>query len=204
VLTLVYLALALLGCGYVIVANLLGHATDAADGTGSDAQADGQEATYGVDHGGHGSVAAGDGGGAEFHFPFFSPLAIATLFGAFGGFGLIAKHGFGAGDAASLAIAGPAALAMSYAVTYAAWRLVKGSTGSSQIRSRELEGAAGEVVTPIPAGGIGEVTAIVGGQRFTAPAREASGGALPRGALVRVEHYGGSTMVVTSRQQSTA
>jgi membrane protein implicated in regulation of membrane protease activity len=200
VLTLVYLALALMGCGYVLVASFLGHFSDVGgseshgDGAGSDV-----ESTYGVDHGGHGSASAGGADGAIFHFPFFSPLALATLFGAVGGFGLIAKYGFGAGDGMSLAVAGPAALATSYAVTYAAWRVVRSSSGSSQIRPQELAGAMGEVTTPIPAGGMGEVSAIVRGQRFTAAAREASGGALPRGTIVRVEQFGGSTLIVTAR-----
>lgn len=173
-LTLVYLVLALLGCGYVIVATFLGHLADAGDGDSG---------------GGHGHA-------GEFHFPFFSPLAIAALFGALGGFGLIAKYGFRVGDGMSLALAGPAALVTSYVVTYLTWRLARSSTGSSQIRTADLAGAAGEVVTPIPAGGMGEVTVIVRGQRFTAPARAAAGNALPRGAMVTVEQYSGSTMVV--------
>lgn len=205
-LTLVYLALALLGCGYVLVASFLGHLTDVGGaeshaGTPGDLGAD-VTATYGIDHGGHGSASAGAADGAAFHFPFFSPLALATLFGAVGGFGLIAKYGFDAGDAMSLAVAGPAALATSYAVTYAAWRVVRSSSGSSQIRPHELAGAVGEVVTPIPAGGIGEVTALVRGERFTASAREASGGALPRGTIVRVAQFAGSTLIVTAREQA--
>ena len=200
-LTLVYLVLALLGCGYVIVASLLGHLTDAGDsGHAPDAQADGGAAAYGIDDGGHGSVIAGAGGAAEFHFPFFSPLALATLFGALGGFGLIAKYGLEVGDAASLAIAGPAALATSYAVTYASWRVVRSSSGSSEIRAQEITGTTGEVITPIPAGGLGEVSTMVRGQRFTAAAREASGGALPRGTVVTVEQFGGSTLIVTARK----
>lgn len=177
-LTLVYLVLALLGCGYVIVATLLGHLMDAGDGDGGD---------------GHGHA-------GEFHYPFFSPLALAALFGALGGFGLIAKYGFRVGDGVSLAIAGPAALFTSYLVTYGTWRLARSSTGSSQIRTADLTGAVGEVVTPIPAGGLGEVTVMVEAQRFTAPARAASGDALPRGTIVIVEHYSGSTMVVTARK----
>ena len=70
----------------------------------------------------------GMSGAAAFTSPFFSPLALATLFGALGGFGLIAKHGFDASDATSLAVAGPAALGTSYLVTCAAWRLIRSST----------------------------------------------------------------------------
>jgi membrane protein implicated in regulation of membrane protease activity len=199
VLTLVYIALAIVGCGYVLFASFLGHLDGGPSDSGPDA-ADAGEQAYGIEHGGHGSVTAGNGAGASFTVPFFSPLALATFFGALGGFGLIAKYGTGVGDAVSLAIAGPAALLIAYAVTYGAWRVMRSSTGSSQIRSQDLAGAAGEVVTPIPAGGLGEVTAMVGGQRFTAPARESGGGALPRGTMVTVEHFSGSTLIVTPRQ----
>jgi membrane protein implicated in regulation of membrane protease activity len=205
VLTLVYLTLALLGCGYVIVASFLGHVTDAGgdDASAADGHADGAEhVSYGIEHGGQGSVSAGGAEAAAFHFPFFSPLAIATLFGALGGFGLIAKYGLEVGDAASLAIAGPAALATSYAVTYASWRVVRSSSGSSEIRAQEITGTIGEVITPIPAGGLGEVSTMVRGQRFTAAAREASGGALPRGTVVTVEQFGGSTLIVTARKSA--
>jgi hypothetical protein len=52
------------------------------------------------------------------------------------------------------------------------------------------------VITPIPAGGIGEVAAIVKGQRFSGPAREQDGREVPRGAHVRVKAMVGTTLVV--------
>ncbi|HSF03793.1 MAG TPA: NfeD family protein, partial [Solirubrobacterales bacterium] len=196
-----YIAFAVLGCGYVLVTALLGHFMDAFDGGGDghgapDAGGHGAE-SYGVDAGGHGSVSAHDAGVAAFHFPFFSPLALATLVGAIGAFGLIAKHGFRAGDTVSLLVSLPAAFATAYAVTYAGWRLVQGSRGSSAIRLAELVGAPAEVLTPIPAGGLGEVAAVVAGQRYAGPAREAEGREVPRGAVVTVVRVIGSTLVVS-------
>lgn len=196
-LTIVYLALAILGCGYVVLATVLGHGVDAGGGaevghgTVSDAAG-----SYGVESSGHGSVTADVAAASAFHFPLFSPLALATLFGATGGFGLIAKAGFGVSDTVSLFIALPAALITAYAVTYASWRVTRSSIGSSEIRTRELVGASGEVVTPIPTGGVGEVLVLVGGQRFTNAAREVNGGDLPRGATVVVRHMGGTTLFV--------
>jgi membrane-bound ClpP family serine protease len=52
------------------------------------------------------------------------------------------------------------------------------------------------VITPIPKDGLGEVAALVGGQRYTAPAREAQGREVPRGAQVRVLKMVGSTLLV--------
>lgn len=195
----------MLGGGYVLLAVLLGHAHfgdgghvphgHAGDHGGHHSGEDAAQVHYGA--GGHGTASAGHAAAPSFHFPFFSPLALATLFGALGAWGLIAKQGFGASDPTSLVVAAPAAVATAYLVTYAGWRLVVGSTGSSQIRLDDLAGAPAEVLTPIPAGGVGEVAAMVKGQRFTGPAREADGKEVPRGAPVTVKGMVGATLVVT-------
>lgn len=215
-LTLVYLALAVLGCGYIVVSGFLGHLFEFSDsgpaghagdaggghgghdnGGGHDADHAGEHAvSYGLDGSGHGTATADAGGIGEFHFPFFSPLALATLFASIGAFGIIAKHGFGVRDATSLALALPAALATSYAVTYVGWRIVRGARASSVIRLADLRGALAEVTTPIPAGGLGEAVALVGGQRYSAPAREETGREVPRGAAVTVVGMLGPTLLV--------
>ena len=152
---------------------------------------------YGVQGGGHGKVSASEGATTSFHFPLFSPLALATLFSAVGAYGLIAIHGFGAGEGRSLAVAVPAAFATAYLVTYIGWRLVSTSRGSSAIRLADLAGAQAEVITPIPAGGIGEVAALVDGQRYAGPAREENGQEVPRGARVTVKGLVGTTLVIS-------
>jgi membrane protein implicated in regulation of membrane protease activity len=141
-------------------------------------------------------VAASGGAAAAFHFPFFSPLALATLSAALGGLGLIARHGLGLRDGTSLLVAAPGALALTYVVTYASWRLVSGSRGSSALRDDDFAGVPAEILTPIPAGGVGEATAMVRGERFTAPAREVRGRAVPRGARITVVRRIGFTLEV--------
>jgi membrane protein implicated in regulation of membrane protease activity len=149
-----------------------------------------------VDGSGHGAVHADAAVDAGFRFPFFSPLALAAFAGALGAFGLIARLGLGLDDWASLLVAVPAGMATSYAASYAGWKVMSGAEASSQIRSADLEGARAEVLTPIPGGGLGEVAALVNGQRFTASAREAEGREVPRGAHVTVVQMVGSTLVV--------
>jgi membrane protein implicated in regulation of membrane protease activity len=220
VLTLMFIAFAVLGCGYVVVSAFLGHLGDFGHSGGDDsggAHGDGHQADggaegghhahaeavhghYGLESAGHGSASADTAGAASFHFPFFSPLAVATLLAALGGYGLIAQHGFGASDAASILAAIPLALVTAYAVTYAGWKLAAGSRGSSVIRLEQLRGAAAEVTVPIPAGGVGEAAALLaGGHRFTAPAREAEGREVPRGTAVTVVSLLGTTLVVANR-----
>jgi hypothetical protein len=199
VLTLTYVVFLALGCGYVALMLLLGHGHFGDMGGGGGHHADvGASSTYGVDGGGHGSVSADAGGAGAFHFPLFSPLALATLLGAIGAWGLIALKGFDTSETGSLVFAVPAALLTAYGISYLGWRIVSGSRGTSQIRLVDLEGARGEVTTPIPAGGIGEVAAMVNGQRFSGPARAADGQAVTRGTLVTVRSMVGGTMVVSA------
>ena len=187
----------MVGCGYVLVSVLLGHGDFGGHGDSGGHDAGGEaHMDYGVDGGGHGTASTG-AGGAEFHFPFFSPLALSTLFGSVGALGLIALHGLKLSGPLSLAVAFPAALVATYLVTYLGWKLASSSKGSSQIRLVDLEGALAEVITPIPAQGIGEVAAMVSGQRYTAPAREEQGRDVARGAQVKVKAMVGTTLVVT-------
>ncbi len=205
-LTLTYILFAAGGCLYVLVAAFLGHASDfvdfghaghfghAHDVSGHQDHSGGDR--YGVSGGGHGTASTGTIGHPVFHFPFFSPLALATLVAAIGGFGLLGKYGVGLSDGASLLFALPAAFLAAYGITYTGFRLVSGSRASSLIRTDQLTGAAAEVTAPIPAGGVGEALALVAGQRYAAPAREADGGALPRGAAVTVVGMAGPTLLV--------
>jgi membrane protein implicated in regulation of membrane protease activity len=208
-LTLTYILFAAAGCLYVLIAAFLGHASDFVDFGHAGHVHAGQDAgghagpdhghggaRYGVQGGGHGTASTGTVGHPVFHFPFFSPLAIATLIAAIGGFGLIGKHGLGLSDGGSLLLAVPAALATAYGVTYAGFRLVSGARASSVIRMDQIAGSLAEVTAPIPAGGVGEALAMVGGQRYAAPAREVNGGAVPRGAAVTVVGMAGPTLLV--------
>jgi membrane protein implicated in regulation of membrane protease activity len=202
-LTLTYIGLAVLGCGYLAVAVLMGHlfefsgGSDAhaghADAAGADHAA---QMDYGVDASGHGTAAAGGHGPAAFHFPFFSPLALATLFACIGAYGLISKFGLKVADTPSLLISIPAAFVTAYVVTYLSWRIMSSSRGSSAIRLQDLIGCPAEVITPIPRDGVGEVATLVAGQRFTAPARESEGREVPRGAQVTVLRMSGTTLLV--------
>jgi membrane protein implicated in regulation of membrane protease activity len=196
-LTLTYILFAAAGCLYVLIAAFLGHVSDFVDfGHAGHVHAGHDGAPYGVSGGGHGNAATGTVGHPVFHFPFFSPLALATLIAAIGAYGLIGKYAVGLQDVGSLFLAVPAALVTAYGVTYAAFRLVADSRASSVIRMDQIAGSPAEVTAPIPAGGVGEAVALVAGQRYAASAREVDGGALPRGATVIVVGMAGPTLLV--------
>ncbi len=202
-LVLGYIVLAVVGAGYVLISMLLGHVADfgshdaggdAGGDVGSDAHTAGGD--YGVDQAGHGHVTAGDGIAPAFHFPFFSPLALATFFASVGGLGLVSRFGMRLSDGPSLLFAVPGAIVVTYLVTWLAWRVATGSRGTSTIRGDRLAGVPAEILTPIPAGGVGEAAALVDGQRFAGPAREVDGREVPRGANVTVVRLSGSTLLV--------
>ncbi len=198
-LVLGYMVLAVLGAGYILVSMLLGHLVDVgAQDPGAHAGADVHSASadYGVEHGGHGDATAGDGVAPSFHFPFFSPLALATLSASIGGMGLVGRFGLRLADAPSLLFAVPAALVVTYLVTWVTWKVALGSRGTSTIRAEQLAGASAEILTPIPAGGVGEAAASVAGQRFSGPAREIDGREVPRGTPVTVVRMSGGTLIV--------
>jgi membrane protein implicated in regulation of membrane protease activity len=198
-LVLGYMVLAALGAGYILVSMLLGHLVDVgAQDPGAHAGADVHSGggDYGVEHSGHGNATAGDGVAPAFHFPFFSPLALAALAGSIGGLGLVGRFGFKLADGPSLLFAVPAALVVTYLVTWMTWKVAMSSVGTSTIRADRLAGVPAEILTPIPAGGVGEAAALVDGQRFAGPAREVDGREVARGTPVTVVRLSGSTLVV--------
>ncbi len=198
-LVLGYVLLAVVGAGYILVSMLLGHLVDVGShdpGAHAGADVHTASADYGVAHSGHGNATAGDGVAPIFHFPFFSPLALATLSAAIGGLGLVARFGTKVGDLESLLLAVSGALVITYLVTWATWKVAMGSRGTSTIQAEQLAGAAAEILTPIPAGGVGEAAATVAGQRFAGPARELDGREVPRGTPVTVVRLSGSTLIV--------
>jgi membrane protein implicated in regulation of membrane protease activity len=198
-LTLIYLILAGMGCFYIAASFLLGHGESGGHhghDAGGDAGGDGD--------GGHGhddAHSGEDGAWAKAASPlrsFLSPMAVAMLFAGVGGWGLVAQHAVGLGPS-SLLLALPLGLLTAIGVVNATARLARSSQSpGDEIRMEQFFGAAGEVITPIPAGGVGEVAAIVGGQRYAGPAREIEGRAVPRGTLVTVVEKVGPTLVVTA------
>ncbi len=206
-LTLTYIVLAVAGCGYIVVSALVGQLFDFGDSSGhaADGGADaghGHGGDYGFDGAGHGKVAATDAAGASFQFPFFSPLALATLFASFGAYGLIALFGLKVSGGTSVAVAAPAAFGTAWLVTFVGWKLVQGSRANTMIRLADLTGVLAEVTVPIPAGNVGEVLALVRGQRYSNAAREASGREVARGATVKIVGMAGTTLVVETLSQS--
>jgi len=129
----------------------------------------------------------------------FSPTVITTFITAFGGFGIIfyelpvTKSPFLSAPLATIC-----ALGMSGVVLWLLRQIFTRTQSSSESKVGDLVGVVAHIITPIPENGVGEIAYVAGGSRYTAPAREEKGLAVPSGRAVKVVRIIGSQFYVTS------
>ena len=121
-----------------------------------------------------------------------SGTVLATFITGFGGGGTIAHYllewpllgGLLAATVTGVVLAGTA---------FAVLELLFSHTqAGSEFQAEDVVGRTAEVITPIPAQGIGEIAYVVKGQRIRAAARAVGGEALAKGALVEIERMLGA------------
>ena len=71
------------------------------------------------------------------------------------------------------------------------------SQSSSESHVAQLAGTEAGVISPIPENGVGEIAYVVGGTRYTAPARMENGAAVANGKLVKITRVVGTQFYVT-------
>jgi membrane protein implicated in regulation of membrane protease activity len=153
--------------------------------------------------GGHDSIGAGGHADAGFDsdgvpgITFFSPTVLASFITAFGGFGLIFSE---IHATSSVWLHAPisfiAAMSVSLSVLWLMNKIFRATEGSSEGRVAKLIGQTAAIVSPIPANGVGEISYEQAGSRYTAPARDEKGGAIPNGRTVKITRIVGSQFYV--------
>jgi membrane protein implicated in regulation of membrane protease activity len=134
-------------------------------------------------------------GEADFGGPsLFSVRTMAAFLTAFGVGGIVGRY-YGLSHPAASGV-GVAAGAVMAGIVYQFARLLYSQQASSELHMTSLVGRTAEVSIAIPAGGIGQVSLSVGGERSEHIARAAAGGALPRGAEVVITGLRGDSVVV--------
>lgn len=129
------------------------------------------------------------------HISPFSPVVVSIFLVSFGGTGLAVVQMFD-WRYASLAVAAPSGFVMA-AMTFAFFNKVFQATqSSSEPNVQEMKGKEAEVITPIPADGLGEIAYVRRGSRFTAAARSDSGVAIQSRSVVTVTRIVGNTYYV--------
>ncbi|HKT05849.1 MAG TPA: NfeD family protein [Rugosimonospora sp.] len=139
----------------------------------------------------HGGQVGGPGGGFELTLP-----AIAGFLGAFGFSGAIVATLVGGGALAAV-LAVVVGLVVAVPAAWLAGRLLTAALNmatDATLTSADLIGATGVVVTPVPAGGYGEVRLAVAGQQIKFNAR--ADGPLPRGTRIFVIEVPSPTSVL--------
>lgn len=203
-----YIVCIVVGFGYLAVSFLLGHVGGDHGGIG---HADGGHGLDAHDlhdvgtHDYHGHAAEGklvaQGGqhGQGAYVGPWSPLVLATFVFFFGAAGYLFSGG-------ALADWGyysllPAAASGFVLAAMAVWTLntvfIK-TEGSSEPGRRELIGRQATVTVPIHPGGMGQVSYIARGTKFTAPARILGEQAADRNTLVTITRIDGGTFVVAA------
>ena len=125
---------------------------------------------------------------------FLSMRVMAAFTTAFGVGGVIGRY-YELSHVAASGVGVAVGLTMA-TVVWQFGRLLHSQQASSEVRMVELVGQPGLTTIAIPAGGSGEVTVTVRGERSAHIARSSDGGAIPRGTDVIVRSVGGDTIVV--------
>lgn len=125
-----------------------------------------------------------------------SMIAIASFVTSFGAFGLVTAMG-GAGTLLSLLAALVGGLIFGIAAQVF-FLYILSPTISSEVRQAQLIGHAGEITTPVPENGVGQMALIAEGSRMLYSARSADQGVkIARGTPVRIERIVGNVAYVT-------
>ena len=170
-----YLCLLVLGLLYAFVSGVLGWLSDLGD------------ADIHLDASGH-----LDAGGPH---P-VSGTTVATFITGFGGGGVVAHYGLGWPLLGGLGLALGGGLVVA-AAAYGVLELIfKQTQAGGEFAVEQMVGRSCEVITPIPADGMGEIAYQVKGQREVAAARAVDGAPIAKGRLVVIERVSASTVYV--------
>lgn len=166
--TLVFVALALVGLLFLVFSMFVGHDVDAGDLDG---------------HHGPG---------------FFSLRTMGVFLTAFGAVGAVSVLNLPPGGSRGLisSVFGVLSGIVLSALYLLAMRMIYTQEASSLVGDRELMGVEGRVTVAIPVDGVGEVSCPVGGQTTRRMARAAGRQAIAEGAVVRIKDVYGATVVV--------
>lgn len=190
----VYTVCLVVGLMFTIFCAIAGHFFGGHDGDVGGAGHDigtGGHAEAGYDHSGiHG-------------ISFFSPTVLASFVTAFGAFGVIfTKIPATSSVWASAPLSGAGAVGIAWGVLLLFNAMFKRMQGSSEGRVSRLIGVEANVITPIPAGGVGEIAYVQSDSRYTAPARTENGEPLAKGQIVRISRIVGSQFFVELAKKS--
>jgi membrane protein implicated in regulation of membrane protease activity len=152
---------------------------------------------FGGDHDVSHDLGGGDHGGPSI----FSVRIMASFLTAFGVGGVLARY-YGLSHVVASGVGIASGVVMSGLVLQFA-KILYSQQASSELRMQTLVGTSAEISVGIPAGGVGQISLNVGGERSEHVARSADGRALSRGTAVVITGLGADSVVVTPATQMT-
>jgi len=129
----------------------------------------------------------------------FSPVVMASAITTFGAVGLISMKGFGLSGLASTFVALGFAGAIGAAIFFGIVKFMYGSQSNSLFSLNDLVGTEADVITPVPAKGLGEIAYTIKGVRYTLAARSLEGCEIRRGTPVIIREIAGNAAVVQQK-----
>jgi membrane protein implicated in regulation of membrane protease activity len=153
--------------------------------------------------GGHDSVGAGGHADAGFDsdgvpgITFLSPVVLASFVTSFGAFGLILSEiSYTSSVWLSAPISFVVSIFMALAVLWLMNKILGKMQGSSEARVGQLVGTTASLASPIPENGVGEISYVYAGSRYSAPARSENGKAIGAGQTVKITRIVGTQYFV--------
>jgi len=132
-------------------------------------------------------------------FSALSPTTVASFITAFGSFGMIlSKIPVFASPWLNAPLAALGGVFVAAGVLALFRKLFSATQSSSEGRVGALVGHGATVETPIPAHGVGEISYVQGGSRYSAPARADGGREIAAGTSVRIARIVGTQFYVTT------
>lgn len=154
---------------------------------------------FGGDHHGVDSHDSGDTG-VDGVSP-FKPIVIASFITFFGGFGIIGHYLFAQASLwillASIALGFVGAAAIFYTIVVPLYK----SQSNSMVSCDSLKSTTGDVITPIPSQGLGEISYVAGDVKYTSPAKSASEEEIPKGSRIVIVDIKDNVATVIKRPE---
>jgi membrane protein implicated in regulation of membrane protease activity len=177
---IIYAICLVFGLMFTLFSAIAGHLFGGHDSIGTDGQAD-----------------AGFGSDGMPGVSFFSPTILASFITAFGAFGLILSE---IPATASVWFSAPisfiAALVAAVGMLWLMNAIFRKTQGSSEAQVGKLVGSTASLASPIPENGVGEISYVYGGSRYSAPARSEDGHAIGAGKTVKITRIVGTQYFV--------
>jgi membrane protein implicated in regulation of membrane protease activity len=204
----IYLICALVGLLFTVISFVLSGVFDSGDVGDHDFDM-GHDVDVGHDVDlGHGADVGHDGSfdthsGDTVALGPISPTTISMFITAFGAVGYLALVYMGMQDwYLHLPLASAAGFAVAALLFWTLYKIFQVTVSSSEAVVNLLPGTRGEVLVPIPAGGLGEVAYTARGTRYNSPARSADGKPIPQFSSVIIKRVVGGTCVVTLESET--